>query len=518
MEKGTILWADDEIEFLEPHVIYLREKGYEVLTVTNGDDVIELIQKGNIDLVLLDESMPGKGGLETFITIKETQPHLPVVMVTKNEEEHLMKDALGQQIDDYLTKPINPSQILLACKKILEKDQISENKLAKNFSIHLSEISQEIMEASTSTEWSKLYQKLISLALESDKHPDKGFDQPMLELFSEANKDFGRFIRNNYGQWVHMERKNRPQLSIDVISENVVPLLKRGEKTVFVVIDGLRLDQWLLFEQKLTSFFRIERDLCYSILPTATPYARNAIFSGLFPDDLMKVYPDVFERSADENSANRYEKEALTNLLVRNGVRFNTDIFYTKIFNEKDAGELEKRIQQIIDAPLSAIVFNFVDILAHSRSDLQILKEIAPNESAFRSLTLSWFEHSKMFSFFKLLAEKDISVIVTSDHGSIRGMHPLKIVTDKESTHSLRYKFGRNLKTNEKYAIRLKDPAEYRLPRFTLNTECVITLQDYFFVYQQNYNKFVNIYRDCFQHGGVSLEEVIVPIVKLSKK
>ena len=280
----------------------------------------------------------------------------------------------------------------------------------------------------------------------------------------------------------------------------------------------MRLDQWFLFEQKLTSFFRIERDLCYSILPTATPYSRNAIFSGLFPDDLMKVYPDVFERSADENSANRYEKEALTNLLIRNGVRFNTDIFYTKIFNEKDAGELEKNIQQIIDAPLSAIVFNFVDILAHSRSDLQILKEIAPNESAFRSLTLSWFEHSKMFSFFKLLAEKEISVIVTSDHGSVRGMHPLKIVTDKESTHSLRYKFGRNLKTNEKYAIRLKDPTEYRLPKFTLNTECVITLQDYFFVYQQNYNKFVNIYRDCFQHGGVSLEEVIVPIAKLSKK
>lgn len=518
MTKGRILWADDEIEFLEPHVLFLKDKGYDVQTCTNGDDAIEIVKSGSFDIVLLDESMPGKGGLETLTSIKEIIPHLPVIMVTKNEEESLMEEAIGFQIDDYLTKPVNPSQILLACKKILERNQISEDRLARNFSGQISSISMSLMNSPSWQQWLDIYQKLVSLSLEADRLTDKGFRQLIRDQLQEANKDFGRFIKENYGNWVRADRPDRPPLSIDVINDTVIPDIKKGEKVVFIVIDGLRLDQWLSFEKYLTSFFRIERSLSYSILPTATPYARNAIFSGLFPDDLIKVYPDVFERSEEENSANRYEKQALTSLLARNGIRFKNEIFYTKIFNERDAAELEKKIHTIQDAPMAAIVFNFVDILAHSRSDLQVLKEIAPNEAAFRSLTLSWFEHSQMFSFFKRLAEMDMKIVLTSDHGSVRGLHPVKIITDREATHNLRYKFGRNLKTDNKAVIRLKNPEDFRLPNFTINTECVIALQDYFLIYQQNYNKFVNIYRDCFQHGGVSLEEMIVPVVRMEKK
>jgi CheY-like chemotaxis protein len=520
MNKGTILWADDEIEFLEPHVLFMRGKGYEVITVTNGDDVIALVKKGGIDLVLLDESMPGMSGLETLIALKEIQPHLPVVMVTKNEEEHLMEDAIGYQIDDYLTKPINPSQILLACKKILEKAQITEDKLARNFPSQISSIAMDMMNVYSWQDWTELYQKLTSLSLYADAFPDKGFSQPIHELYKDANSEFGKYIKSNYASWVDKNAKadGRPVFSVDVVERGVVPLLKTGNQVVFIIIDGMRLDQWLLFEEKLSSLFKVERELYFSILPTATPFARNAIFSGLYPEDLIKVYPDVYERTEDENSANRYEKEALTSLLARNGIRYNSEIFYTKIFNERDAGDLEKRVNDIFTSPIAAIVFNFVDILAHSRSDLQVLKEIAPNESAFRSLTLSWFEHSKMYSLFKALAEKDVTIVVTSDHGSVRGLHPLKIITDKEASHNLRYKFGRNLKSGEKNTIRLKDPSLFRLPKFSMNTECIIALQDYYFVYQQNYHKYVNLYRDCFQHGGVSLEEVIVPLAKLNPR
>lgn len=518
MNKGIILWADDEIEFLEPHVLFLRGKGYVLETVTNGNDAIEVVKSGRPDLVLLDESMPGMGGLETLSAIKEISPHIPVIMVTKNEEEHLMEEAIGFQIDDYLTKPVNPSQILLACKKILEKEQISEARLAKNFSGQISALSIRLMEGPDWMDWLEIYQKLVTLSLESDRISDRGFKELIEEQFIEANREFGKFIKTNYGSWVHADREERPPLSVDIIEKFVIPPVKRGEKVVFVVIDGMRLDQWLLFESTLASYFRMERSLYYAILPTATPFARNSIFSGLFPIDLFKVYPDLYERTDDENSANRYEKQALTTLLAKNGIRFKNEIFYEKIFNERDAQDLEKKMQAISDAPLSAVVFNFVDILAHSRSDLQVLKEIAPNEAAFRSLTMSWFEHSQMFSFLKNLAERDFKVVLTSDHGSVRGLHPIKIITDREASHNLRYKFGRNLNTDDKAVIRLKNPEDFRLPKFTISSEFVIALQDFFFVYQQNYHKFVNLYRDCFQHGGVSLEEMIVPAVVLEKK
>jgi DNA-binding response OmpR family regulator len=518
MSKATILWADDEIEFLEPHVIFLENKGYTVIKVTNGDDAIAIVQKGAVDLAILDESMPGRGGLDTLTEIKQQAPHLPVIMVTKNEEEQLMEEAIGFQIDDYLTKPVNPSQILLACKKVLETQQISEARLSRNFSQSIATLDASLAAEPDASGWLNHFQRVVSLSLDADRLQERDFQQYVNEHLREANRDFARFIKNNYSKWMQAEYPERPLLSVDIVDQYVVSPLKQGKKVVMIVIDGMRLDQWMLFEEQLAAFFRPERELYYSILPTATPYARNAIFSGLFPADLHKLYADVFSRDEDENSANRYEKEVLTQLLARRGIRFQRDLFYTKIFNEKDAGDLAKNFQQVVDAPLSAIVFNFVDILAHSRSDLQVLKEIAPDEPAFRSLTMSWFGHSAMFAFFKRLSAEDIEVIITSDHGSIRGLHPVKIVTDKDASHNLRYKFGRNLKTESKAAIRLKDPSVYRLPRFTINSECIIAVQDYFFVYQQNYNKFVNLYRDCFQHGGVSLEEMIVPVVRLRRR
>jgi DNA-binding response OmpR family regulator len=513
-----IIWADDEIEFLEPHVLYLRDRGFEVEGVTNGDDAIAAVNDGGADMVILDESMPGKDGLETLIEIKKNRPDLPVIMVTKNEEETLMEEAIGFKIDDYLTKPVNPSQILLACKKVLDKEKISEARIAKNFSARLNEIAMAVMNEPGWEEWPEVYQNLVALTLEADQSSESDMSELLSEQISEANKEFGRFIKHNYGTQIFAEKSADPIFSTNVLERLMIPEVKSNEKSIFIVIDGMRLDQWFTFERRLSTLFAIKRQLYYSILPTATPFARNAIFSGLYPADIVKQYPDIYERTEEENSANRYEKELLTQLLARNGVRYNNAIYYDKIFNERDASELEKRFQMIQDAPFTALVFNFVDILAHSRSDLQVLKEIAPDEAAFRSLTVSWFEHSAILSFFKKLANAGFTVYLTSDHGSIRGLHPAKIITDKEASHNLRYKFGRNLKTQTKSIVRLKDPADFRLPRFSLNSECVIATQDYYFVYQQNYHKFASLYKDCFQHGGISLEEMIVPFVKMQAK
>ncbi len=514
-----ILWVDDEIELLQAHILFLQDKGYQVVTATNGDDAIFQVKHQDFDLVLIDEMMPGKDGLTTLNEIKDLFPYLPVIMITKNEEESLMEEAIGQRIDDYLTKPVNPSQILMACKKILDRKNIIEEKRSVQYANELNQLSLSLMNPLSSNEWIDLALKLFRMDMELDTIFDQNFRTILNDHRREANNEFGKFVEKNYAHWVHTkEASQRPVFSTDIVSNYLIPRLKEGRQVVFLVIDCLRLDQWLSLEPYFSDWYKIDRQYYYSILPTATPFSRNALFSGLFPEDIEKFYPELWSLNEDDESLNRYEKELLDFQLQRHGLNLKNRLKYVKIMNSDDMRKLERNLNNYLDAQLLSIVVNIVDIIAHSRSDLPILKEIAPDESAFRSLTRSWFEHSPLFSILRELAKTDALVFVTSDHGSVRGLRGTKVIGDRETSTNLRYKYGRSLKIDPRQAVLIKDPKEWRLPKRGLNTTYVFAKEDYYFVYPTNYNKYLNYYKDSFQHGGISLEEMILPIVRMEGK
>ena len=518
MQKKQILWADDEIELLQPHILFLQSKGYEVDTVTNGDDAIAKVSEKTYNIVLLDEMMSGTDGLATLQQIKSFSPETPVIMITKSEEESLMEDAIGQKIDDYLTKPVNPSQILMACKKILDSKEIASEKRSIQYSQVLQQISASLLQPLSWQDWVDVNIKLCTLDVELDALAEPAFREILYDQRRECNVEFGKYIEKNYPQWIR-DRQSSPLLSADLVKKFVNPELKAGRKIVLLVIDCLRLDQWQTLEPYFYPYFNIQRDYYYSILPTATPFSRNAIFSGLFPEEVEKKYPELWHNDdEDESSLNRYEKELLEENFKRNGITLNSEIKYTKIMNKDDAYNLEKNIKSFFDSQVIAIVLNFVDILAHSRSDLPILKEIAPDESAYRSLTKSWFEHSPMYNLIKKIARSNHLLYITTDHGSVRGMRGTKVLGDRETSTNLRYKFGRSLKVEKKNAIYIKDPGEYKLPRRGINTTYIIAKEDYYFIYPTNYYKFLNYYKDSFQHGGCSLEEMILPFIRLEPK
>lgn len=516
-KKYSILWVDDEIELLRPHILFLEEKGYRVTPVTNAADALQLVPVEKFDLVLLDEQMPGMDGLTALQEIKELKPVLPIVMLTKSEEEQLMEQAIGAKIDDYLTKPVNPSQILLICKKLLEGKQLIEQKFSRNYAAEFMQLSTRLMGPLEWQDWIEIYQKLSEWDIDLDEHTELGLRQTLFDQRRECNAEFAKFIENNYHHW--LREKERPTLSVDIIPEFVLPRVKENKKTIFLVIDNLRLDQWLCIEPLLHPLFNISKDYYYSILPTATPYSRNAIFAGLFPAEIEKEYPELWKDSDDdESSLNKFEGELMDNLLKREQVEVKPGLKYLKIINNRDARQAERQIGSLADLPLVAMVVNFVDILAHSRSDSEVLREIIPDESAYRSLTKSWFTHSWVYRILQELAARGNTVVLTSDHGSIRGMRGAKVLGDKHASTNLRYKYGRNLKCDSKNAIAVKDPAAYKLPRRALNTNFIIAKEDYYFVYPTNYNHYLNYYRDSLQHGGVSMEEMILPIVTLDPK
>jgi CheY-like chemotaxis protein len=518
MQKKQILWADDEIDLLQPHIMFLQSKGYEVDTVTNGDDAIAKVSENNYHLVLLDEMMTGKDGLETLQQIKSSHPQIPVIMITKSEEESLMEDAIGQKIDDYLTKPVNPSQILMACKKILDSKDITSEKRSVQYAQELQQISTQLLNPLSEDEWIDLSLKLCNLDVELDSLTEPAFREILYDHRRECNVEFGKFIEKKYKNWAQ-DRQTSPQLSVDIVKNYVIPELKHGKKVVFLVIDCMRLDQWLTLEKYFYPYFNLNRDYYYSILPTATPFSRNAIFSGLFPEEIERKYPDLWSTDdEDESSLNKYEKELLEQNFIRNGFKSKQDIKYVKIMNNEDAANLEKNISSYFDSQVVAIVLNFVDILAHSRSDLPILKEIAPDESAYRSLTKSWFEHSPIYNVIKAIGNSDHLLFITTDHGSVRGMRGTKVLGDRETSTNLRYKYGRSLKADKKNAIFIKNPEDFKLPRRGINTTYIIAKEDYYFIYPTNYNKFLNYYKDSFQHGGASLEEMILPIIRLEPR
>ncbi len=513
-----ILWVDDEIELLRPHIKLLQAKGYSVDTVTNGEDALAMVKDRPFDLVFLDESMVGMGGLETLVEIKEIDASLPVVMVTKNEAESVMDEAIGRRISDYLTKPVNPTQILLACKKFLEGKRIEADYVSRDYTKEFNQIAVQLMNPLSWQEWIALYAKLSTWELEFDRHRGLGFEQTLQDQMRDANAEFGKFIEKNYRTWLDDSTTDRPLLSTDIVNEYVIPSVKAEKGPTFLfVIDCMRLDQWLVMEEMLGSYFQIQRDYYYGILPTATPYARNAIFAGLFPSDIESHYPDLWQAgNDDDHSQNKYEKELLEKLLQRKRVALRSGIRYVKIIDTDFGKKIESEIVSYAQSQLTAVVVNAVDMMAHSRSDYPILKEIAPDESAYRSLTKSWFEHSSFFGMLRTLAQvKNVNIIVTTDHGAIRCMRGAKVLGDRETSTNLRYKYGRNVKVDDKYAVYVRNASDYKLPRRGMMIDYVIAKEDYYFVYPTEYHYYLNHYRDSFQHGGISMEEMILPVATL---
>lgn len=521
-KKGKVLWIDDEIELLRSHIILLNQKGYEVDTATNGEDGIEMARNTRYDLVFLDEMMLGMSGIETLITLKDINPYLPVIMVTKNEAETLMEEAIGRKIDDYLTKPVNPTQILAICKRFIESERISQEKVMQSYLLDVNSIRNQMSSLLDWNEWVDIYVKLVNWTLELDRHPNLGFQDTLQDIWREANSVFTNFVEKNYRDWVHSAPNNNiPTLSPQIVEKYIIPKLNSTQSVFFFVIDCLRLDQWIIMEETLQQYFNISKEYYLSILPTATPYARNAIFAGLYPYDIQKFYPQFWigELNTEDHKQNAFEKDLMIEQLNRKRIKLRTPLTYIKIHDTDFGKRVENEIQRYTQNHLTAIVVNSVDMIAHSRSDYAILKEIAPNESAYRSLTRSWFMHSSLLGMLKTLSTyPDVRIVLTTDHGSIRCMRGVKVLGDRETSTSLRYKFGKNVKSDPRYSMQVKDLTELRLPRISITVNNIIAKEDYYFVYPTDYHYYLQRYKDSFQHGGISLEEMIIPVVTMEPK
>ena len=512
---ADILWVDDQIDQLRSHIIFLEKKGFTIEPVTNGEDAVTMIRERTFDIVFLDEQMPGMDGIETLEQIKGLNPQLPVVMITKSEEESIMEDAIGGKISDYLIKPVNPNQILLTTKRILERSRLQNEKSAQTYLKQFGEISSRIHPNTGWKEWIEIFKELSKWKIDLETG-DENLVHVLEDQLHEANKEFGKFIENEYQSWLN-DRDGSPVLSPQIIEKYVQPHLEKGEKTMFFIIDCMRYDQWLTFEAVLSNYYTIDTDFYYSILPTATPYSRNAIFAGLFPSDNERLYPELWQQGQDETSLNRHEEELLKRQLERAGIEMNFK--YEKVLNAEEGKRIADKMQNYTQSKLAAFVYNFVDTLVHSRSDSAVIKELAPDESAFRSITEAWFMHSNLLQMFKTLSEENVTVVVTTDHGSVRALRDTKVFGDKDTAKNLRYKYGRNLKADERNAVFFMDnPEQFKLPAVTGVNNYIIAKEDYFFVYPTNYNKYQNRYKDTFQHGGASMEEMILPVATMKPK
>ncbi|WP_158861060.1 T9SS response regulator signal transducer PorX [Lunatibacter salilacus] len=517
MQKFNILWADDEIDLLKPHILFLQQRGYDVVTVNSGLDAVEKVEEQNFDIVFLDEMMPGMTGLEALQQIKILKPQVPVVMITKSEEEHIMNDAIGAKIADYLIKPINPNQILLSVKKILQNKQLISEKTNLSYQQDFRNISMAYNDAIDHEEWTDIYKKLTYWELEIDETENKSMQEVLETQKVEANANFAKFIKENYLDWLNEPNIKRPTLSHQVMKEMVFPKLTPGKPLFFVVIDNLRLDQWEIIEPLLSEYFVVEKDDTYfSILPTTTAFSRNALFSGMMPSDMARLHPDLWEGEDTDEGKNNKEEEFLQINLKKN--RLNIKASYNKILQVNQGKAVLEQFSNLLKNDLNVLVYNFVDMMSHARTDMKMIRELAPNESAYRSLTHSWFLHSSLFELFKKISEAGAEVIVTTDHGTKRVNKPYKIIGDRNVTTNLRYKQGKNLNFESGKVFEISKPELAKLPKFNISTSYVFAVEDYFFAYPNNYNYYVNYYKDTFQHGGVSLEEIIVPIMHMIPK
>lgn len=520
--KGKILWIDDEIEYLKPHIILLNQRGYSVDTASNGEDAIELVKEKHFDLIFLDEMMVGISGLETLAILKDIDPLTPVVMVTKSEAESLMEEAIGSKIDDYLTKPVNPAQILLACKKFLESERISEEKFTQKYLQGFNEIARKMFEPLNWQDWVDIYVKLVQWSMELDRFPDSHLKLTLQDQWRDTNAEFSKYVENNYKSWLVPKAEDAdPVMSPHLLDTYLKPLLKENETVFFFIVDCMRVDQWLVMKELLSPYFTFKTDYYCAILPTATQFARNSIFSGLYPLDIKKHYPQWWhaDTNSEDHKLNAFEKELMEAWIERRRIKLKSKLNYVKIFDTDYGNKIEKEIHTYNQFQLNAIVINAVDMIAHSRSDYAILKEIAPDEPAYRSLTKSWFSHSNLLGMLKILSEfKDVKIVITSDHGSIRCMRGVKVLGDRDTSTNLRYKFGKNVKADPRHAMQIPKPEEYMLPSHGITVNNIIAKEDYYFVYPTDYHHYLNRYRDSFQHGGISMEEMIVPVLRLEPR
>ncbi len=508
-----ILWADDEIDLLKPHILFLEGKGYKVTTVKSGRDAIEEIKKSDIDLVFLDENMPGISGLDALAQIKQDQPNLPVIMITKNEEEHIMEEAIGAKIADYLIKPVNPNQILLAIKKNLDEKRLVNQKSTQGYQREFMQIGMTVSDKLNFDEWKELYKKLVYWEMELT---EDGMREVLETQKSDANRAFCKYITNNYEEFIHGKKEDMV-MSHNLFRTAVNPLLDDDIPVYLVVLDNLRFDQWRAISETLNEVFRTDsEDMYMSILPTTTQYCRNSIFSGLLPLDIEKNFPNMWSNDEDEGGKNLYEKEFLQEQLKR--LRRDVKFSYTKVTNLNNAKELVDQVPNMRKNLLNVIVYNFVDAFSHARTDVNIVRELAEDEAAYRNVTATWFKHSPLWESLQRIAEKPCKIVITTDHGSIRVKDAIKVVGDKNVNTNLRYKQGKSLTYNAKEVYEVKKPHSHFLPLQHLSSVFVFAKENDFFAYPNNYNYYVNYYKNTFQHGGISLEEMMCPLIVLSPK
>ena len=517
MQPYTILWADDEIDLLKPHILFLEKKGYQITPVNSGADAIEKFENQHFDLVFLDENMPGMTGLETLDYIKSNKANVPVIMITKSEEEMIMEQAIGAKISDYLIKPLNPNQILIAIKKILDNKRLVSEKTNMSYQQDFRNISMAYNEDMSHEEWVEVYKKLIFWELEIDNTEEKSMSEVLDTQKDEANNNFTRFITDNYDSWLNQVGVDKPLLSHELMAKKVFPLLADDRPLFFIVIDNLRFDQWKIIEPTVLEYFTVEEEATsYSILPTTTAYSRNAIFSGMLPTDMEKYHSDLWVGEDEDEGKNNHEAEFLERQLKKQ--RLDIKHSYHKILQTNQGRQLVDSFKNMMNNSLNVVVYNFVDMLSHARTDLQMIRELAPDESAYRSLTRSWFLHSPLLDLFKRIARENAKLVIATDHGTIRVKRPAKIIGDRNTNTNLRYKMGRNLNFENNKIFAVKKPEELFLPKINVSTTYAFATQDYFFAYPNNYNYYVNYYKDTFQHGGVSLEEMIIPVITLNPK
>jgi CheY-like chemotaxis protein len=514
MNTIDILWVDDEIDLLKPHILFLEQKGYHVVTCKSGQEALEEISNTSFDIVFLDENMPGISGLETLNEIKQLDVSLPVVMITKSEEEYIMDEAIGSKIADYLIKPVNPNQILLSLKKSLDNSRLVSERTTANYQQEFRKIAMDLSTVNSWSEWTELYKKLIYWELRLEDIEDPSMFEILESQKVEANSQFSKFVDKNYADW--FDDNNGPIMSHTLFKELVKPELKDSE-TLLVVIDNLRYDQWLAFEDVLTNFYRKKNETPYcSILPTATQYARNAIFSGLTPLDMEKRHPDWWKNDTDEGGKNLFEDKFLDAQLQRLGMDIKWD--YHKISSLRQGKQLAQNFRSQKDNDLTVIVYNFVDMLSHSKTEMEVIKELAANDKAYRSLTLSWFKNSPLLEIIQQAQDLGKKLIITTDHGTINVKQPSKVIGDRETSLNLRYKTGRSLTFENKDVLAAKNPHTLHLPNINVSSSYIFAKNDLFFAYPNNYNHYVSYYRNTYQHGGVSLDEMIIPFVVLEPK
>jgi DNA-binding response OmpR family regulator len=537
MKNGSILWADDEIDLLKGHIIFLQHKGYDVTAVTNGADAIEQCQQQTFDLIMLDEMMPGFTGLETLQKIKEIQPQTPVVMVTKSEEEDIMDQAIGSKIADYLIKPVNPNQILLSLKKNIHRREIVTEVTQSSYRQEYQKLAMQISDCQDWREWMDVYKKLVHWELELSS-TESDMTEMLAMQKEEANNGFTKYIKSNYMDWMDAIRQNfegkapvnrmlgrkgnqqpspsKPLMSPDIFKDKIFPLINNGEKVFLVVIDNFRWDQWRVLAQEIGDMFDITEDMYMTILPTATQYARNAIFSGLMPDKIEKMFPDLWVDEDEEEGKNLNEAPLIKTQIER--FRRHDKFSYFKINDSAGADKLLQQYNALKDNVLNVVVINFIDMLSHARTESKMVRELANNESAYRSITLSWFRHSVMADLFRRLGDSDYTIVLTTDHGSIRCSKPVKIIGDRNTNTNLRYKLGKNLAFNEKEVFAIKEPHKAFLPTPNVSTSYVFATGNSFFAYPNNYNYYVSYYKDTFQHGGISMEEMLAPLITMKPR